>query len=116
MSGIRLYVDEDAAETAVIDGLRQRGMDVVSVFDAAMASATDEEQLAFALADNRTLYSLNVGDFCRLHNQWLADGRHHLGIILITRQQISVGEKIRRIDELATRRTAEEMVDRIEFL
>ncbi len=116
MSVIRLYVDEDAAEEAVIDGLRERGIDVVSVFDVAMARATDEQQLEFALAEGRVFYSLNVGDFCRIHGEWLASARSHLGIVLITRQRYSVGEKIRRIDDFVSRVTTEEMLDRLEFL
>lgn len=34
MSEIRLYVDEDAAEHAVVQGLRTRGADVLTTADA----------------------------------------------------------------------------------
>jgi len=63
MSQIRLYMDEDAAEHAVVAGLRTRGVDVLTVLEAGMAGASDAEQLAYAIAQDRTIYSLNVGDF-----------------------------------------------------
>lgn len=116
MSRVRLYVDEDAAQDAVVAGLRQRGIDVLTILDAGMASASDDQQLEFAAADGRCLYSLNVDDFCRLHKEWLAAGRHHAGIVIIPRQRYSVGEKIRRLEELVDSISAETMVDRLEFL
>lgn len=116
MSRIRLYVDEDAGEKAVIAGLRDRGVDVLTVSEATMAATTDEDQLAFAKAQGRTLYTLNVGDFCRLHAASLAAGNDHDGIIVIPRQRYSVGEKIRRLLALIDSVTAEEMRNRLEFL
>jgi Domain of unknown function (DUF5615) len=97
VSQIRLYFDEDAAERAVITGIRDRGIDVLTVQEAGMASASDEEQLAYATSEGRTVYTLNVGDFCRLHAEYLAAGKDHSGILVIPRQRYSVGEKIRRL-------------------
>jgi hypothetical protein len=67
MSQIRLFVDEDAAEHAVIVALRDRGVDVLTVLEAGTVRSPDEEQLAFAKLHGRSIYTLNVGDFCRLH-------------------------------------------------
>ena len=116
MSQIRLYVDEDAAQHAVVDGLRARGVDVLTVLDAAKTSATDEEQLEFAALQGRSIYTLNVDDFCRLHSEFLSQGREHAGVILIPRQRYSIGEKIQRLMELIESVTAEEMHNRVEFL
>jgi hypothetical protein len=41
MSLIRLYVDEDAAEHAVVMALRSRGIDVLTVFEAAARRYTN---------------------------------------------------------------------------
>ena len=82
MSQIRLYVDEDAAAFALVEALRHRGVDVVTVLDAGMASATDEQQLVIATSQGRAIYSHNVGDFCRLHREFLVQSRQHAGIIL----------------------------------
>src|SRR2546425_1015836 len=116
MSQIRLYIDEDAAEHAVVTGLRARGIDVLTVLDAGMTSATDEEQLAYAASQDRTIYTLNVGDFCRLHAEHFAAGTNHHGILVIPRQRYSIGEKIRRLIDHIDSVSAEEMHNRLDFL
>jgi hypothetical protein len=115
MSRIRLYVDEDAAQHAVVEGLRSHGIDVLTVLEAGSSGESDEEQLTFAAAQGRVIYTLNVADFCRLHTDFLAAGRHHSGIIVIPRQRYSVGEKIRRLLQLIDSLTAEEMSGRLEY-
>jgi hypothetical protein len=116
MSQIRLYVDEDAAEHAVVEGLRRRGVDVLTVLETEMTSATDEEQLAFATSQGRSIYTLNVDDFCRLHSTLLSEGKEHAGVIVIPRQRYSIGEKIRRLLECINSVTAEQMRNRLEYL
>ena len=116
MSRIRLYVDEDAAEHAVVEGLRQAGVDTLTVLEAGRGEETDEAQLEFAAREGRSIYTFNVGHFCRLHGEFLLAGRVHAGIIVIPRQRYSVGEKIRRLVFLVEAVTAEEMRNRLEYL
>lgn len=116
MSHIRLYVDEDAAEHAVVTALRNRGIDVLTVSEAAMESETDESQLRRAAAQGRSLYTLNVGDYCALHKRLLFEGESHAGVIVIPRQRYTVGEKISHLVHLLTSMSAEEMRNRLEFL
>ena len=116
MSQIRLYVDEDAAEHAVVEQLRAHGVDVLTVSDAGTSGDDDDAQLVLATSQGRTFYTLNVGDFCNLHKQFLSEGKEHAGIIVIPRQRYSSGEKLRRLLELITLVTAEEMRNRLEFL
>lgn len=116
MAQIRFYVDEDAAEKAVVDGLRQAGVDVLTVAEAGRGEKTDEEQLDFASSEDRTIYSLNVAHFCRLHAEFLAAGRNHSGIVVIPRQRYSIGEKIRRLLSLVGIVAAEDMKNHLEYL
>lgn len=116
MSRIRRYVDEDAEEHAVVEGLRARGLDLLTTSEAHRAGSTDAEQLDFAVELRRTLYSFNVGDFARLHRERLQQGSRHFGIVVIPDQRRSIGEKIRRLAALVNDLTAEEMIDRMEFL
>jgi hypothetical protein len=109
-------LDEDAEEQAVVVGLRARGVDVLITSEARRIGATDAEQLAFAIESRRTLYSFNVGDFARLHREHLKRGATHFGIVVIADQRCSIGAKIQRLAAFASRVTAEEMVDRMEFL
>ncbi|MFO0818413.1 MAG: hypothetical protein U1A77_10760 [Pirellulales bacterium] len=45
MTVVRLYVDEDASESAVVAGLRARGVDLVTTVEANRCGASDTEQL-----------------------------------------------------------------------
>jgi Tfp pilus assembly protein PilZ len=72
--------------------------------------------LDHAAAQQRVLYSYNVGDFYRLHTASLAQGKSHAGIILAQQQRYSIGEQIRRLLKLISATSAEEMKNRVEFL
>ena len=45
MSDVRIYCDEDAGEMAVVQGLRGRGIDVLTTVEAGNVGADDEQQL-----------------------------------------------------------------------
>jgi hypothetical protein len=113
---IRLYLDEDTMDRELIRALRARGIDVESVFEADRMGYSDLEQLEYAAARGRVLYSSNIGDFYRLHWEYVEAKRSHSGIILVPQQRYSVGEQLRRILNLALSLPAEEMKDRLEFL
>jgi predicted nuclease of predicted toxin-antitoxin system len=69
--------------------LRQRGVDVLTVVEAGLLGAADEEHLARALAEERVIFTQD-DDFLRLH----AAGAEHAGIACAA-QQTPVGEIIR---------------------
>jgi hypothetical protein len=116
MSEVRLYADEDAGENAVVQGLRARGIDILTTVEAHRCGTTDPDQLAFAVEQVRTDYTFNVADFARLHREYLLHGVHHAGIIVLPDQRCSVGEKIRRLARFISGVAAEEMVNRMEYL
>jgi hypothetical protein len=96
--------------------LRMRGVDVMTALDAEMLGEPDDRQLAYAGAQGRAIYSFNVADFCRLHAEWLAEGRSHSGIVLAQQQQYSIGEQMRRLVRLVGALSAEDMRNRLAFL
>jgi hypothetical protein len=116
VSAVRLYVDEDASEQAVVRGLRARGIDVLTTAEAGRLGRTDAEQLAFAAAGNWTIYTFNVSDFALLHRRYLERGLQHSGIVVVPDQRCSVGEKIRRVARFIRSVTAEQMIDRMDYL
>ena len=83
MSAIRLYVDEDAEQNALVAGLRSHEFDIVTAMEADMIGRTDREQLEYACQHERTIYSLNAADFARLHAEYLQAAQPHFGIVLI---------------------------------
>lgn len=109
----RFLTDEDVyADRAVV--LRQRGYDAVSTPEAGRLTEDDPSQLDWAARQGRVLMSFNVGDFVRLHGEWLRSGKHHAGLIVSEQQPL--GEILRRLLNLAAALSAEEMCDRLEFL
>ncbi len=115
MSQIRLYFDEDIMEKSLVQALRVRDIDVVTVGETGRVGESDEAQLIWATVQGRVLYSSNIGDFCRLHNHFIAEGRSHAGIILVPQQRYSLGVKLPGILRLVGNKSAEEMVNQLEF-
>jgi uncharacterized protein with PIN domain len=106
---IRFYMDEHVP-TAVTQGLRRRGVDVLTVQEAGMRSVTDEEHLAFALSQGRVVFTQDA-DFPRLH----ASGIHHAGIVYAP-QQTPVGAAIRGLMLIVEVLDPDDMMDHLEFV
>lgn len=100
----------------LVKALEGRGIDVLTAYDAGMAKFPDEEHLKYAAEQGRVLYSFNIKDFYLLHTRFLEQGQSHAGIILAQQKRYSVGEQMRRLLKLAAAKSAEEMVDQVEFL
>jgi len=113
---IRLYLDEDCMDQDLVWALRSRGADVITAMDVDRLERQDEEQLNYATAQGRVLYSFNVGDFYDLHTAYLTQGKSHAGLILAPQQRYSVGEQMRRLLKLMAAKSAEDMKDQVEFL
>ncbi len=115
MSIIRLYIDEDSQDQALLRALRARQVDVITVKETQTEGLIDIEQLRLATTQRRVLYSHNIGDFCQLHAEFVTNGQAHSGIALLS-QDYSVGEQVRAVLELIANRTAENMENQVEFL
>jgi hypothetical protein len=111
---IRLYLDEDSISRALIRALHARNVDVITAQEAGLLGTPDSEQLAFAVANDCTLFTFNVRDFAQLHKIYLAEGKHHTGIIVS--DQVQVGVLLRRLLKLLNAKSADEMRDWLEFL
>ena len=79
---MKLYLDEDISpKVAVI--LRKKGMDALSAHETGMLEASDEEQLAFAAADERAMVTRNRDDFITLTVQFFESLKPHNGLIIV---------------------------------
>ena len=116
MGDLRLYIDEDACEHAVVQGLRARNIDVITTIEVGRTGSDDDSQLAYAASIGRAIYTFNVGDFAKLHGDYLRQNKTHAGIIVIPDQRCSIGEKIRRLAGFISRTGAKDMINRMEFL
>ena len=106
---IRFYMDEHVP-LAISQGLRRRGVDALTVQEAGMCSATDEEQLAFALSQGRVVFTQDA-DFLRRH----AAGAHHAGIVYAP-QQTPVGAAIHGLMLIVEVLDPQDMIDHLEFV
>ncbi|MDX2029259.1 MAG: DUF5615 family PIN-like protein [Blastocatellia bacterium] len=113
---LKLYLDEDAQDSDLLHALDLRGIDAIGAWACGLRQREDREHLEFATAQGRVLYGFNLGDFFQLHTEFLSQERTHSGIILARQQTYSVGEQMRRLLRIAASRSAEEMIDKIEFL
>lgn len=116
MSKICLYLDEDTLRKVFVQALRDNDVNVLTVSDANNLGRIDEEQLIWATEQGRVIYTFNSRDFCRLHGSFIAVGRSHTGIIVAPRQSYSVGEQVRGFLKLIGSKSAEEMINQLEFL
>jgi hypothetical protein len=96
--------------------LYARRVDVSTALDCGMVGRSDEKHLRHASSDGRVLYSFNIKDYTLLHQQWIASGQEHSGIILAFQQRYSIGEQLRRLLHLLNRKPAAEMLSRLEYL
>ncbi len=111
-----MYVDEDAMARSLVQGLRARGLNVMTVLDAGMSGQNDIAQLESATKQGRVLYTFNVRHFCQLHSEYQTRGKDHSGIIVVYRQRYTVGEQIRRLSNLINSKPAELMHNNLHFL
>lgn len=111
---IRLYLDEDAQRTSLIRALRARQIDVLTASEAEQIGMPDATQLAFAVSQNRTIFTFNRGDFVQLHTEYLENNLTHSGIIVS--DQLEIGVVIRRLLKLIDGRSAGDMYNWLEFL
>jgi hypothetical protein len=111
-----LYFDEDSLQIALISALVRAGFDCLTAADADMRGQSDETQLFFATAQNRVLYSRNIGDYTRPDSAWRRTGRRHAGIILLTAQRAPIGVQLRAFEAMAQLFEPSDLECRVEFL
>ena len=106
---IRFYMDEHVPK-AVTEGLRRRGVDVVTVQELGLQTVEDARHLERASQDGRVMVTQDA-DFLRLH----ASGLSHRGIVYMP-QQTPVAHMLRSLMLLHDVLSPDDMVRHIEFL
>jgi uncharacterized protein with PIN domain len=106
---IRFHLDEHV-DRAVARGLRLRAIDVTTAADAGLLSAADEEHVAFALREQRVIYT-NDADFLALHQR----GIRHAGIAFCAPGSRTVGKVVRLLCLLNDCLSSGEIAGRVEY-
>ena len=103
---MKLYVDADITPR-LARALRQQGYDVLSAHEVGNADMSDEEQMAYAVAQGRALLTCNAGDFTTIFEDYWYANREHNGVIVS--EQLELGEMIRRAARLLDTVNADDM-------
>ena len=81
---------DDNVSNAIAESLRRRGIDVTTTPSAGLMRFSDEEQIAFAIEQERVIFTQDT-DFLRLNQ----DGVTHNGIVYCQKNSRSIGEIVR---------------------
>jgi hypothetical protein len=112
--GIKYYMDVHVP-AAITEGLRRRGLDILTSQDDGTREADDEELLTRATALGRTLVSQDQ-DLLRIASAWQRGGRAFSGLVFPPQQGTSIGRCVEDLELLATCCRLEEMENRVTFL
>lgn|SRR5262245_13102775 len=103
---MRLYIDDDSVDPALIRLLRRDGHDVQIPADVGLTGRSDQAHLAHAIRDRRAILTRNSDDFADLHDLvvFAANG-HHQGILVVLfdnnpRNNMSAGDIARALRNL----------------
>ena len=107
---VRFFFDEHIA-TLVTLGLRQRGVDVLTVDEAGRSGLPDPEQLEFANADQRIMVTFDA-DYLKL----AADGTEHYGVAYCHPTKYSPSQLLQILIVLHGVMSRDEMRNHVEFL
>jgi hypothetical protein len=114
---IRLSADHNFDDRFAID-LRRENFDLVLAREVGNERLSDEDHLAWAAARGRVILTYDLKDFFRLARTWHLSGRTHAGMILSAQpgEEMPYGMLLRRLLSLLDTLTAEDMINRVEWL
>ena len=111
---MKIYCDENI-ESAIVAGLRMRGIEVISVRGIGDLGKSDEYHLKNASELEAVIVTHDV-DFLKIAHQWQQGGKERKGILYAHPLDLSPGECIRMVELVTQVLTEEEMKNHIEFL
>jgi predicted nuclease of predicted toxin-antitoxin system len=107
---IKFHLDESVSN-AIANGLRLRGIDVTTSPEKGLIGASDQQQLAYALSQQRVIFTFD-DDFLTL----ASTGIEHYGVIYTRQQRQSIGKIINDLILIWECLEPEYMYNNVEFL
>ena len=108
------YTDHQV-QRAIVEGLRVRGVDVLTAFDDGSATWDDEDLLARATELGRVLFTRD-DDFLRIAAEWTSQGRHFSGVVYSHPRKVDIGGAVRDLEIVARALEPEDIRNRVLFL
>ena len=107
---IKFHLDENVSN-AIADGLKRRGINVTTTAEVNLISASDEEQVEFAFAEKRVIFTQD-DDFLKLHKS----GISHYRITYCRQRSRTIGEIINTLALIWEWVEPEDMKEKVEFI
>jgi hypothetical protein len=109
------YYFDHHVPAAICEGLRRRGIDIITAAEDGHADLPDETILARATALGRLVFTQD-GDFLVIASEWATVGRQYAGIVYGHQLLITIGQAIRDLELISQIMDPHEMANRVEFL
>jgi hypothetical protein len=100
---------------AITEGLRQRGIDVLTAFEDDRAEADDEELLERAAFLERVFVSQDQ-DLLRITNAWQRARREFSGVAFGIQKDLDIGGTIEYLELIAHTMSADDMRNHVEYI
>ena len=100
---------------AVSDGLRDRGVDVLTTQEDGTATLDDEKLFVHVTGLGRVLFSQD-DDLLVIANRWRQEGREFAGLVYGHQLALTIGQAVRDLELIASALDPEDMRNHIEFL
>jgi predicted nuclease of predicted toxin-antitoxin system len=97
---ISLYSDENV-DRRIIDGLRRRGVDVLTAREAGLTGTVPDDQHLQLATDRRRVLLTGDTDLLGIAHVWTASGRPHSGVIFFHPGWTTVGHVVNAVHGLA---------------
>jgi hypothetical protein len=111
---LALYMDQHVP-LAITEGLRERGVEVLTAHEDKSADWTDPDILQRATELQRVVFTLD-DDFLAIAADWLESAREFAGVAYAHQLGITIGQAIRDLELMASVLDPDDMRNRIEFL
>ena len=111
---VALYFDHNV-DRAVVQGLRLRGVEVLTAFEDGAHRLRDVSLLDRALVLGRVLFTTDV-DFLVEARRRQREGQPFAGVVFARQSQVGIGTQIDDLELLAKVATPEELYNRVLYL
>ncbi|MGH9380135.1 MAG: DUF5615 family PIN-like protein [Thermoanaerobaculia bacterium] len=111
---VRLLMNHNV-DRAVTEGLRLRGVDVLTAYDDGSHELEDPQLLDRAAALSRVVFSTD-GDLVVEARRRQKSGEYFAGVIFARQQRLGIGQQIEQLELLAKTCTPEELANELLFL
>jgi len=111
---LRLYMNHHV-RSAITQGLRRRGVDVLTAYEDGAAEFDDERLLERAAELDRVVFT-HDDDFLGIADRWQQAGRLFPGLVYANQLSVTIGKAIGDLELIAKTSDSEELRNKVQFL